>query len=55
MESDRRYYLRRAAEEQRAADRAVTPAARERHTELAILFAARAEQRAQPSSIQIAS
>lgn len=45
MESDHRYYSRRAAEERRAAVRAVTPEARERHRELALLFADRAEQR----------
>jgi hypothetical protein len=46
MESDRRYYLRRAAEESRAAQRAITAAARERHSELAMLFETKAEQRA---------
>ncbi|GAA4825505.1 hypothetical protein GCM10023232_24380 [Sphingosinicella ginsenosidimutans] len=45
MESDFRYYSRRAAEEQRRAMRAVTQAARERHRELANLFATKAEQR----------
>jgi hypothetical protein len=46
MESDYRYYSRRAAEEQRRATHAVTPAARERHRELADLFARKAEIRA---------
>lgn len=57
MESDHRYYLRRASEERRAADRAITNAARERHSQLASMFAAKAEQRAPRSSepVQIAS
>ena len=54
MESDHRYYLRRASEERRAAERAITTAARERHRELEILFASKAEQRAQ-LRIQLAS
>ena len=45
MESDYRYYSRRAAEEMRRAARAITPEARERHRELASLFAVKAEQR----------
>lgn len=47
MESDHRYYSRRAAEEQRRAARAITPEARERHKELAALFANRAAQQMQ--------
>lgn len=47
MESDYRYYSRRAAEERRRADYAVTAEARERHRELASLFAQKAEQRLQ--------
>lgn len=43
MESDLRYYLRRAAEERTAAIRSVTPQARERHHQLAQEFAARAQ------------
>jgi hypothetical protein len=43
MESDCRYYQRRASEERRAAERAITTAARERHSELATLFASKAE------------
>lgn len=43
MESNQRFYLRRAAEERTAALRAVTPQAREWHQKLAIDFAARAE------------
>lgn len=43
MESNQRFYLRRAAEERTAARRAVTPQAREWHQKLAVDFAARAE------------
>lgn len=42
MESDHRYYSRRADEERRRAMHAITPEARERHKELARLFAAKA-------------
>ena len=42
MESNQRYYARRAAEERMAAQRAMTAAARERHARLASQFAARA-------------
>jgi len=44
MESDFRYYTRRAAEERGRAQRAVTDAARERHLELAQIFAVKAAQ-----------
>lgn len=44
MESDHRYYARRAAEERQAALRAITPAAKARHDELAQLFASKAER-----------
>ncbi|HET9428649.1 MAG TPA: hypothetical protein VFO69_09855 [Allosphingosinicella sp.] len=44
MESDHRYYTRRAAEEQRRARHALTDEARERHHELASLFASKANQ-----------
>ncbi len=44
MESDQRYYSRRAAEEQRRARHALTAEARERHHELASLFARKAKQ-----------
>lgn len=47
MESNHRYYQRRACEERQAAERAITAAARERHRDLAMLFASKAEQRAQ--------
>ena len=42
MESNLRYYLRRAAEERTAANRAMTPQAREWHSKLAHDFALRA-------------
>jgi len=42
MESDSRYFSRRAAEERRRAQFAITPEARERHKELANLFASKA-------------
>lgn len=45
MESDHRYYSRRAAEEQRRARFAVTDEARDRHNELATLFAGKAAAR----------
>jgi hypothetical protein len=45
MESDHRYYSRRALEESQRARKAVTNAARERHLELANLFSLKAEQR----------
>jgi hypothetical protein len=44
MESDHRYYTRRAAEEQRRARHAITAEARERHHELASLFALKASE-----------
>ena len=42
MESNQRYYARRAAEERMAAARSITTAAREWHAQLAHQFAARA-------------
>lgn len=45
MESDFRYFSRRAAEERRRAEFAITPAARDRHKELANLFASKAADR----------
>ncbi len=45
MESDYRYYSRRAAEERLRAKISVTQEARRRHRELADLFAAKAAQR----------
>jgi hypothetical protein len=44
MESDFRYYSRRAAEERTRAARAITDEARRRHHELASLFASKAAQ-----------
>jgi hypothetical protein len=44
MESNGRYYQRRAVEELRAAARAVTPEARERRRALADMFAHKAAQ-----------
>jgi hypothetical protein len=44
MESNERYYARRAVEELRAAARAVTPEARERRRALAEAFMRRAGQ-----------
>ena len=55
MESDFRYYSRRAAEEQGRAARAVTPEARNRHHELASLFAAKAAQRVRTEESQVAN
>jgi hypothetical protein len=42
MESDFRYFSRRAAEERRRAQFAITQAARQRHDELADMFASKA-------------
>ena len=42
MESNQRFYMRRAAEERTAAHRAMTPQAREWHAKLAQDFAERA-------------
>ena len=47
MESNHRYYARRAVEEATAAARAVTPQARARHQELAEGFRRQAEAHAQ--------
>lgn len=54
MESDYRYYSRRAAEEQRRAAQSVTAEARERHSELASLFASRAAQQRMSEEHQMA-
>ena len=53
MESDHRYFLRRAAEEQQRARHAVTPAARERHQELAELFATKAKRTMRLQELQL--
>ena len=55
MESDFRYYSRRAAEEEGRAARAVTAEARNRHHELANLFAAKAAQHVRGQDRQLAS
>jgi len=44
MESNQRYYSRRAVEELRAADRAVTPEGRARRRALAEMFMQKAQQ-----------
>jgi len=44
MESDHRYYSRRALEESQRARKAVTNAARDRHLELASMFSLKAER-----------
>ena len=44
MVSNQRYYMRRAAEERTAAQRAITPQAREWHSKLAEDFARRAAE-----------
>jgi hypothetical protein len=44
MESDRRYYSRRAVQEKMAAARAMTTKAREWHTQLAEDFSRKAQQ-----------
>ena len=48
MESNQRFYLRRAAEERTAANRAMTPQARDWHSKLAADFAERALQSTGP-------
>ncbi len=54
MESDYRYFLRRAAEEQRRARYAVTQAAKERHKELAELFTSKARKTVRLQELQLA-
>ncbi|CAA9529725.1 MAG: hypothetical protein AVDCRST_MAG31-2265 [uncultured Sphingomonas sp.] len=44
VESDQRFYFRRAAEERIAAQRAITESARQWHAQLAQQFAARAAE-----------
>lgn len=51
MESDFRYFSRRAAEERQRAEFAITPAARERHKELATLFASKAARDVRPEAL----
>jgi len=52
VESDYRYYTRRAAEERRRAAHAVTAAARDRHRELATIFDGKAAERAQLEALR---
>jgi len=51
MESDARYYRRRACEELSAADRAVTPAARDRRLQLVGLYLDRLREMDEPSPV----
>lgn len=51
VESNQRYYFRRAAEERMAAQRAITDAAREWHAKLAQQFAARALESERTASV----
>jgi len=53
VESNHRYFLRRAEEENRRARHAVTPAARDRHRELAELFAAKAATTMRVQELQL--
>jgi len=57
MVSNQRFYLRRAAEERTAAQRAITPQAREWHSKLAQDFARRAIEcgAAAPSPIAVSA
>ena len=52
MEGDIRYYQRRACEEMRAADRAVTEPARERRMQLVDLYLQRLEALKAPSPFE---
>jgi hypothetical protein len=52
MESDRRYYSRRAAQEKMAAARAITPKARAWHSQLAEDFMRRAQEPAELSAAE---
>lgn len=53
VESNHRYFLRRAEEEQRRARQALTQAARERHRELAELFATKAAKTIRIQELQL--
>ncbi|MGI8705424.1 MAG: hypothetical protein ACR2JJ_06475 [Sphingomicrobium sp.] len=55
MESNQRYYRRRACEERSAAQRAVTETARAWHRKLAEDFAARADECTVASSVAASS
>ena len=52
MESDHRYYARRAAQEKMAAARAMTTRAREWHTQLAEDFSRKAQQVGEYSAVE---
>ena len=52
MESDRRYYSRRAVQEKLAAARAITTQAREWHRQLAEDFSRKAQQNAEYSAAE---
>ena len=54
MESDFRYFSRRAAEERRRAQFAITPEAQLRHNELAEMFAAKAAKTMRIQELQVA-
>jgi hypothetical protein len=54
MESDQRYYSRRADEERRRALHALTPEARERHKELAALFASKVAEHDKVKRLELA-
>jgi hypothetical protein len=53
VESDYRYFLRRASEEERRARHAVTEAAKARHNELAELFASKAQKTIRLQELQL--
>jgi hypothetical protein len=53
VESNHRYFLRRAEEENRRARQALTTAARDRHRELADLFAAKAARTLRIQELQL--
>jgi hypothetical protein len=53
VESNHRYFLRRAEEESRRARLALTQAAKERHRELADLFAAKAAKTLRIQELQL--
>ena len=55
MESNQRFYMRRAAEERTAAHRAMTPQARDWHAKLALDFAERANRAARPPGPRLTS
>ena len=54
MESNERYYARRASEEMRAAERAVTPEAQARRRALAELFEMKARELSTGAAEQLA-